>query len=75
MKILVVEDEERIAGALKKGLEQENFAVNVASDGETGYDLASSEDYDLLILDLMLPLKTGIEICRDLRAEKRTCRF
>ncbi len=72
MKLLVIEDEERIASALKKGLEQENFTVDVTNDGETGYDLAISEDYDLIILDLMLPLKSGTEICRDLRAEKKT---
>lgn len=69
MRILIVEDEHRIADSLKKGLEQEHFAVDVAYDGLTGYDLAVAESYDLLILDLMLPGKDGLEICRDLRTK------
>lgn len=69
MRILVVEDEHRIANTLKKGLEQERFAVDVAYDGISGYDLASSEDYDLLILDLMLPGISGMEICKKLRKD------
>ena len=67
MRILIVEDEKKIANYLKKGLEQESFAVDVANDGKYGYDLASSEDYDLIILDLMLPGIDGLEICRRLR--------
>lgn len=67
MRILIVEDENKIANYLKKGLEQESFAVDIANDGKYGYDLASSEDYDLIILDLMLPGIDGLEICRRLR--------
>lgn len=70
MKILVVEDEHKIANSIKKGLEQESYAVDVAYDGEEGYDLASTEEYDVIVLDLMLPLKSGMEICKDLRDEK-----
>ncbi len=70
MRILVVEDEHRIAGSIKTGLVQENYAVDVAYDGTQGYDLAATEDYDLVILDLMLPGKSGLEICRDLRSGK-----
>ncbi len=70
MRILVVEDEHRIAASIKKGLEQERFAVDLAYTGPDGYDLAASEDYDLIILDLMLPGLDGLEICRKLRAEK-----
>lgn len=70
MRILVVEDEHLIANSIKKGLEQESYAVDVAYDGDHGYDMASTEDYDTIILDLMLPGKDGIEICRDLRKEK-----
>jgi DNA-binding response OmpR family regulator len=70
MRILVVEDEHRIAASLKKGLEQERYAVDVAYTGTSGYDLASTEEYDLIVLDLMLPEKNGIEICRDLRRQK-----
>lgn len=67
MKILVVEDEHKIANSIKKGLEQESFAVDVAYDGEGGFDLAASEDYEVIILDLMLPKMSGQEICRKLR--------
>lgn len=69
MRILIVEDEHTIAKALKKGLEQETFSVDIAHDGLTGYDLASTEKYDLLILDLMLPKMSGEEICAALRKE------
>ena len=67
MRILVVEDEHRIANSIKKGLEQEKYAVDVCYTGTEGYDLASTEDYDLIILDLMLPGMDGILICRELR--------
>jgi two-component system, OmpR family, response regulator len=67
MRILVVEDAHKIANSIKKGLEQEHYAVDVAYTGTDGYDLASSEDYDLIILDLMLPDMDGLEICKRLR--------
>jgi two-component system, OmpR family, response regulator len=67
MKLLLVEDEHRIANTIKKGLEQEHYAVDVAYDGTTGYDLASSEPYDLILLDLMLPGMDGMTICKNLR--------
>jgi len=70
MRILVVEDEHRIAHSLQKGLEQERFAVDVAYTGDDGYDLASSEDYDLIILDIMLPGMDGFTICKELRKNK-----
>lgn len=69
MRILVVEDEHKIANSIKKGLEQESFAVDVAYDGEEGFDLASSEEYDIIVLDLMLPKISGIETCKKLRSE------
>ena len=70
MRILVVEDEHRIANSIKKGLEQERYAVDVAYTGIDGFDLASTEDYDLVILDLMLPGMNGLEICRQLREKQ-----
>lgn len=70
MKILLVEDEHKIAGSIKKGLEQELFTVDVAYDGEKGYDLASSETFDAIILDRMLPGLDGMEICKKLRTQK-----
>jgi len=70
MRLLVVEDEHRIAQALKEGLEQESYAVDVCYDGEEGYNTANAESYDLLILDVMLPSMNGFEICKRLRTEK-----
>jgi DNA-binding response OmpR family regulator len=70
MKVLIVEDEHRIAASIKTGLEQERFTVDVAYTGTDGYDLASSGDYDLIILDLMLPGMDGLAVCKQLRADK-----
>jgi len=68
MKILVVEDEERVAHFIQKGLKEEGHAVDVSYDGEDGEFLAEVNDYDLIILDLMLPKKNGLIVCRELRA-------
>jgi DNA-binding response OmpR family regulator len=70
MRILVVEDEHKIASSIKKGLEQESYAVDVAFTGNDGYDLASTEDYDLLIIDLMLPGMDGVTITKTLRSNQ-----
>ena len=70
MRILIVEDERKIAEFLKKGLKAEGYAVDVAGDGEEGYFLSGTQDYDLMILDLRLPKMDGITLCRTLRAEK-----
>lgn len=67
MRILVIEDEHKIANSIKKGLEQELYAVDVAYTGTDGFDLASVEPYDLIILDLMLPGMDGMDICKKLR--------
>jgi DNA-binding response OmpR family regulator len=69
MRILVVEDEHKIANSIKKGLEQESYAVDVTYTGTDGYDLASTEDYDAIILDILLPGMDGITICKKLRSE------
>lgn len=69
MRILIIEDDRRISSSLKKGFKQEAYVVDVASDGETGYDLAISEDYDVIILDLNLPRISGETICKHLREE------
>jgi len=69
MKILIVEDEHLIANSVKKGLEQEKYTVDIAFDGLEGYDLASSGEYDLILLDLMLPNLDGLTICKKLRQE------
>lgn len=70
MRILIVEDDHRIANTIKKGLEQESFVADVSFDGQEGFDLASTESYDLYILDLMLPGIDGLSICRKLRGMK-----
>lgn len=70
MKILIVEDEHKIANSIKKGLEQERFTVDVAYDGTSGFDLAVSEEYDLIILDRLLPGIDGVVLCQKLREKK-----
>lgn len=69
MRVLVVEDEHRIAEAIKKGLSQERYAVDLAYTGTDGYDLATSEEYDAIIMDLMLPGMDGLAVCARLRKE------
>ncbi len=69
MRILIVEDEEKISEFLRDGLQEEGFAVDMALDGEEGYYLATTNDYDLLILDLMIPKTDGVALCRKLRDE------
>jgi DNA-binding response OmpR family regulator len=67
MRILIVEDEERIARFLKKGLEEESYAVDIASDGPAALDWVAGTTYDLVLLDVMLPGLNGFEVCRILR--------
>ena len=69
MKLLLVEDETRIAEYVKKGLEHAGHVVDVVHDGLSGYDMARNEQYDVLIIDRMLPGKSGTEVCASLRAE------
>jgi DNA-binding response OmpR family regulator len=65
----VIEDEHRIANTIKRGLEEERYVVDVAYDGETGFDLASEGTYDLIILDLLLPKIDGLTLCKNLRRD------
>ncbi len=69
MRILVVEDERRIAAFIKRGLEEERYAVDVAYDGEEALDWTAVVDYDLIVLDVLLPKKDGIQVCRELRTQ------
>ncbi len=69
MKILIVEDEHRIARALREGLMDEGYAVDVEYDGEAGYLTASADEYDLILLDVMLPKLDGVAVCKKLRKE------
>lgn len=70
MRILIIEDEPGIAAFLKEGLEEEYFAVDVAGDGRKGLELALTNEYDLLLVDWMIPGISGIEVCRRLRKEE-----
>lgn len=70
MHILVVEDEQRLAYLLRRVLLEERYTVDLANDGHRGLDLALSDTYDVVILDLMLPGIDGLEICRQMRAEQ-----
>ena len=69
MRILLVEDDTAIARSLKEGLEDEAYAVDVANDGSEGYRTAAADDYDVIILDIMLPEMNGYEVCRALRSD------
>ena len=71
MRLLVVEDEKRIAQALRAGLEDEGYAVDVEHDGEDGLNAALAFEYDAILLDVMLPSLDGFDVCRRLRAESR----
>lgn len=69
MKILVVDDEKRIAKSIKQGLEMDGYAVDIEHDGEDGYNAARADDYDLIILDVMMPIMNGFEVAKKLRAD------
>lgn len=69
MRVLIIEDERRLANVVKKGLVEDGFAVDIAYDGEEGKYLAQSEDYDIVILDISLPKINGLTICKDLRSK------
>lgn len=72
MRVLIVEDEKGILNFLRDGLQEENFAVDTAQDGNTGLDLALVNDYDIILLDWMIPGLSGIEVCRNIRKEKNS---
>lgn len=72
MRILIVEDEPKMASYLRKGLMEGSYSVDISVDGEDGLFLALHEDYDLIVLDVMLPGLNGLEVLRRLRAQKRT---
>ncbi|MCK5510114.1 response regulator transcription factor [Candidatus Parcubacteria bacterium] len=70
MRILVVEDEKDICDFLKKSLESECYVVDTAADGEAGIEMIRGNNYDIVILDNNMPKKTGLEVCKEVRAEK-----
>ena len=67
MRVLIIEDEKKLADSIKKGLEQEAYAADVSYEGTDGFGLAVTCDYDIIVLDIMLPGMDGIGICRKLR--------
>jgi len=68
VRILLVEDDSRVAGFIAKGLREQSYAVDIAMDGEQALYLAAVNQYDLIILDVMLPVKNGYSVCRELRS-------
>jgi heavy metal response regulator len=74
MRILVVEDEKKVARFIERGLKEERFAVDVAHDGEAGLELALTNPYDLVVLDVLMPKKDGFQVLAELRAAARPCR-
>lgn len=70
MRILVIEDEKKVASFIKRGLEEEHYAVDLAYDGETGLYMSEVNDYDLIVLDLMLPKIDGLEVLKRIRGNR-----
>jgi DNA-binding response OmpR family regulator len=70
MRILLIEDEKKVASFIKRGLREQHYAVDLVFDGEEGLFMAENNPYDLIILDRMLPKKDGLTICRELRRKK-----
>ena len=70
MRILIVEDEKKVANFIRKGLQQEGYAADIAQDGEEALESAMAFDYDAMVLDLMLPRKTGLDVLRTIRTTK-----
>lgn len=75
MRILLAEDDYRIANLVNKGLRENSYAVDVVNNGEEALYQVSISDYDLIILDVMMPLKDGFEVCRELRQSENKFLF
>ncbi|MBO9731552.1 MAG: response regulator transcription factor [Chitinophaga sp.] len=73
MQILVIEDEQRMAEMIKKGLEEQGFLISLAYDGEMGKKLALSQSFDLIIMDLILPKINGLDLCKQIRSVLPDC--
>jgi two-component system, OmpR family, response regulator len=71
MRLLVVEDDAKLARALQRGLQREGYAVDLASDGDEGLEQASENEYDVVLLDVMLPGRDGFAVCRAMRRKER----
>ena len=75
MRILIIEDEKKVANALREGLETEHYEVTIAATGEEGFFLANQRSFDLLLLDLMLPRRDGIDVLATLRKDRKSTRL
>ena len=73
MRILVVEDDQKVASFIQKGLEEEGMAVDVLNDGDDAGMQSQMVDYDCVVLDLMLPGRSGFQVLRDIRCESPSC--
>ena len=73
MRILIIEDEKKVANFIKKGLEEEHYAVDNAYDGEAGLYMTEANEYDLIVLDLMIPKIDGLEVLKRIRGNKKQC--
>lgn len=73
MQILVIEDEQRVAEMIKKGLEEQGFRISLAYDGEMGKKLALSGNFDLIIMDVILPKINGLDLCKQIRSVLPDC--
>ena len=74
MRILVIEDDRKVANFIQSGLGQEGYAVDVLHEGSHAGEQAHAFDYDAVVLDLMLPGRSGFQVLRDIRARKASCR-
>ena len=72
MRLLIVEDDSRVASFIRRGLREENYAVDVAADGDEALFMAQTNEYDLIILDLLLPKRNGLDLLRTLRSDRST---
>ena len=70
MRVLIVEDEKKMASFLERGLKEEGYVVDVAYDGEQGWEYAVTNEYDVLILDWMLPKMSGVDLCKRIREDE-----
>ncbi|MCV6607410.1 MAG: response regulator transcription factor [Campylobacterales bacterium] len=72
MRLLLIEDNPNIASFIEKGLKEQSYAVDIASDGKEGFYLATTNNYSLIILDIMIPFINGVDLCKELRSSKIT---
>ena len=72
MRLLLVEDERRLAQSLRRGFEEEGHVVDLANDGKEAVDLGTMNEYDVIVLDILLPRKNGLVVCRELREARVT---